>query len=643
CGDRERRPGCEVLAAPERPWSAAEVGAGGLERALAAGGRGGGRREGHRPRHPRSAAHLHALPAGLPRRGDARRLPLVARGNGLAHARGGGCAAVARRGGATRTQRAGDRSGRIERGALEFDHAAALQHPLDRILRILGAGAGRYRFVRRAGRRRRRSAARVRGAVGAGSATAADSLGDAAPWAGLGPDRARSRGRAGVPGHGFGERNAVPDHRARPLDLGLGSRAAAGAGGHGLPGARLAGQPDPARHRAARRLTLRDRGQRRAGAAPFAPRAKQARKVADNPSQAGRPAPGKVKGAAPAGWGSRGASVAASTLAERKRVARRSRAGPRASQCQVREIRNRAPRTAVQAHAQQRVAAFPAPAGPAPPRSAPRLFPHCATSELILKLPGWAACGGRKINAHPSFRIFSDRFAQASARCAHGWQPTRTSDRMRNSLLLSALVLAIGAASTVPLRADGIYPTFTSTSSAGSVSSDGSFLSPNVYGSSAFASNSDQARSFVNLSTGEIGAYVAGLNNSASTSTDATDSWTGVAECVSNCDDFNFGVNFDISATLNHAAANAYKEIDYTFADTINQLRFSLVTDGLGDFETEANWNGTDVSSNAQQSFDSNGNWNVNFHFSAPICAAFDPCQILYPTTWNPELLVQAT
>ena len=214
---------------------------------------------------------------------------------------------------------------------------------------------------------------------------------------------------------------------------------------------------------------------------------------------------------------------------------------------------------------------------------------------------------------------------------------------MRNSLLLSALVLAIGAASTVPLRADGIYPTFTSTSSAGSVSSDGSFLSPNVYGSSAFASNSDQARSFVNLSTGEIGAYVAGLNNSASTSTDATDSWTGVAECVSNCDDFNFGVNFDISATLNPAAANAYKEIDYTFADTINQLRFSLVTDGLGDFETEANWNGTDVSSNAQQSFDSNGNWNVNFHFSAPICAAFDPCQILYPTTWNPELLVQAT
>ena len=66
--------------------------------------------------------------------------------------------------------------------------------------------------------------------------------------------------------------------------------------------------------------------------APFAPRAKQARKVADNPSQAGRPAPGKVKDAAPAGWGSRGASVAASTLAERKRVARRSRAGPRASQ-----------------------------------------------------------------------------------------------------------------------------------------------------------------------------------------------------------------------------------------------------------------------------------------------------------------------
>ena len=36
-----------------------------------------------------------------------------------------------------------------------------------------------------------------------------------------------------------------------------------------------------------------------AGAAPFAPRAKQARKVADHPSQAGRPAPGKVKGAAP--------------------------------------------------------------------------------------------------------------------------------------------------------------------------------------------------------------------------------------------------------------------------------------------------------------------------------------------------------
>src|SRR6185437_11685588 len=54
--------------------------------------------------------------------------------------------------------------------------------------------------------------------------------------------------------------------------------------------------------------------------------------VADNPPQAGRPAPGKEKGAAPAGWGSWGASVAASTLAERKRVARRSRAGSRASQ-----------------------------------------------------------------------------------------------------------------------------------------------------------------------------------------------------------------------------------------------------------------------------------------------------------------------
>src|SRR6185437_3735789 len=81
-----------------------------------------------------------------------------------------------------------------------------------------------------------------------------------------------------------------------------------------------------------------------AGVAPFAPRAKQARMVADNPPQAGRPAPGKEKGAAPAGWGSRGASVAASTLAERaaravpagrphKRVARRSRAGSRARQC----------------------------------------------------------------------------------------------------------------------------------------------------------------------------------------------------------------------------------------------------------------------------------------------------------------------
>src|SRR6185437_15688798 len=69
-----------------------------------------------------------------------------------------------------------------------------------------------------------------------------------------------------------------------------------------------------------------------AGVAPFAPRAKQARMVADNPPQAGRPAPGKEKGAAPAGWGSRGASVPASTLAERKRVARRSRAGSRASQ-----------------------------------------------------------------------------------------------------------------------------------------------------------------------------------------------------------------------------------------------------------------------------------------------------------------------
>lgn len=211
---------------------------------------------------------------------------------------------------------------------------------------------------------------------------------------------------------------------------------------------------------------------------------------------------------------------------------------------------------------------------------------------------------------------------------------------MRNSLLVSALVLAVGAASTVPLRADGI--TLTSSSSTGSVSSDGSVLGPNLYGSSAFASNSDQARSFVNLSTGEIGAYVAGLNNGASTSTDATDSWTGVAECLSNCDDFNFFVNFDISATLNPAAANAYKEIDYDFADTINQLQVSLVTDGPGDFEVLANWNGTDVSSNAQQSFDSNGNWNVNFQFSATICSSFSPCQILFPSTWNPELTVQA-
>src|SRR6185437_5343146 len=59
------------------------------------------------------------------------------------------------------------------------------------------------------------------------------------------------------------------------------------------------------------------RTRRHAGVAPFAPRAKQARMVADNPPQAGRPAPGKEKGAAPAGWGSRGSSVAASTLAER--------------------------------------------------------------------------------------------------------------------------------------------------------------------------------------------------------------------------------------------------------------------------------------------------------------------------------------
>src|SRR6185437_10456515 len=64
-----------------------------------------------------------------------------------------------------------------------------------------------------------------------------------------------------------------------------------------------------------------------AGVAPFAPRAKQARMVADNPPQAGRPARGKEKGAAPAGWGSQGPQ-----LAERKRVARRSRAGSRASQ-----------------------------------------------------------------------------------------------------------------------------------------------------------------------------------------------------------------------------------------------------------------------------------------------------------------------
>jgi|GEM_PF-4818443 len=211
---------------------------------------------------------------------------------------------------------------------------------------------------------------------------------------------------------------------------------------------------------------------------------------------------------------------------------------------------------------------------------------------------------------------------------------------MRNSLLVSALVLAVGAASTVPLRADGIM--LTSNSSAGAASSDGSWIGPNLYGSSAGASSSDQARSFVNLSTGEMGAYVAGLDGGASTFTDATDSWIGVGQCLTNCDAFNFGVNLDINATLNPAAPNAYKELDYTFADSINLLNFSLITDGLNDFEIEATWNGTDVSSDAQQSFDSNGNWNVDFHFTAPICSSFEPCQILYPSTWNPELTVRA-
>src|SRR6185437_9273566 len=252
---------------------------------------------------------------------------------------------------------------------------------------------------------------------------------------------------------------------------------------------------------------------------------------------------------------------------------------------------------------------------PAPPR--PRLGPSPIGSERILKFPAGPARAPRKINARFNFRIFSGGFAPRGAHCPLGWQSTRTSACMRNSLLVSALVLAVGAASTVPLRADGIM--LTSNSSAGAASSDGSWIGPNLYGSSAVASSSDQARSFVNLSTGEMGAYVAGLDGGASTFTDATDSWIGVGQCLTNCDAFNFGVNLDINATLNPAAPNAYKELDYTFADSINLLNFSLITDGLNDFEIEATWNGTDVSSDAQQSFDSNGNWNPELTVRAKV------------------------
>lgn len=208
--------------------------------------------------------------------------------------------------------------------------------------------------------------------------------------------------------------------------------------------------------------------------------------------------------------------------------------------------------------------------------------------------------------------------------------------RLRVVALTMGLLAAL-AASTFAL-ADPIYPAFTSSSTAANVTASGGFIGGGpAYGSSAFSTTNDQARSFVNLATGEIGAYVAGDQSQASTSTQAGDQWL-CNNCAGIGPDFvSFGFNLGITATLNEATEGAFKELDYTLTDSLaNQLDFSAATDGPNDYELSASWNGQDISSSVTQSFDANGTWTLSLNYSYSICDPGETCILVLPSGWLP-------
>ncbi|MGH9477385.1 MAG: hypothetical protein ACRD1C_13835 [Terriglobales bacterium] len=187
--------------------------------------------------------------------------------------------------------------------------------------------------------------------------------------------------------------------------------------------------------------------------------------------------------------------------------------------------------------------------------------------------------------------------------------------------------------------ADPIYPNYTSNSQAGeSASGSGSFLSPGIFSSSAYQSSADQASSFVNLTTGEIGAYLAGEQDSAYTTTDSSDQWVCAGACTPYLatGHFSLGLSFTLTATLNEATIGAFKQIDYYFDDGVNTLQFSAAMDGPNDYELSADWDESNISSDVTQTFDSSGAWTLNLNYAATLCDPDVPCAYILPSGFVP-------
>ena len=152
-----------------------------------------------------------------------------------------------------------------------------------------------------------------------------------------------------------------------------------------------------------------------------------------------------------------------------------------------------------------------------------------------------------------------------------------------------AFLLSAAVAQAVPLSFSQLQ------GSTGSVSGNGGVIAPNVFGSSAMVDPTHFASSFINMSTGELGASVSGegfpgFNSQPQTQTQNEDFWN----CISNCGSvikLNLILNIQGVSSAIAPGTGGNSRIHYEYEIGAHRFRFDYQNDA-GSVDVDAFFDG---------------------------------------------------